>query len=726
MKRINVTLQLDYSDCGVCCLHSIVNFYNGTATIEQLRRLSGTTITGTTMLGLKTAAEKMSFSAMACKTSIEHLININKPTILSVVIDNHNHFVIFFGILNNKKTDNISEMQFHIGDPASGLITYNYSELERIWQNKVCLILEPSEAFKTSKFINREKTEWIKQFLGKDFSLLSITSFIGVLCVGLGMSMFIFSQRLVDDILPTRDSIRLYLGIATVFILLTLKEIFSYLRSYLLIRQAREFNSRVNTYFYKKLLSLQKDFFDTRKIGDLTARLNDIVRIQRVISQLAGSAITDILVVIISTTIIFYYSLVVGIGCILTMPVFFGILYHFNSRVSESQNEAMKGYAMAESNYISTLQGIESIKNFNKENLFETANALVYDFFQKNILSLGKIQIRITILANMFAAFFLIGVLIFTSHEVLNSKMKIGQLIAILGIIAPLLQSTASLAMLFIPISEAKIAFNRMFEFTSLESEYSSDSNIKVERFESISASNIVFRFAGRSPLFKNLDFQVKKGEIIGLLGENGSGKSTLGHLIQKYYNYENGRVVVNQTILHEKIKLSEWRKMTSVVPQNVHIFNTTVLENIAFEDALQKPQEVLSFLKEFGFLEFIESLPQSYLTLVGEEGINLSGGQKQMIALARSMYSRPQLLILDEATSAMDRLSEQFVLELLEKMRNEMGVIFITHRLHIFKNLCDRIYILQNGETTISGDHNTLLLSDNLYSKYWKDLVAQ
>ena len=175
-----------------------------------------------------------------------------------------------------------------------------------------------------------------------------------------------------------------------------------------------------------------------------------------------------------------------------------------------------------------------------------------------------------------------------------------------------------------------------------------------------------------------------------------------------------------------ESINTSLWRNVIGAVPQNIHIFNASVLENIAFDDAKNKTQEVMNFLHQHGFGPFIDSLPQSYMTLVGEEGVNLSGGQKQMIALARALYFKPQLLILDEATSAMDRLSEQFVLQLLQHLKNEMGIIFITHRLHILRSFCDRVYILEKGIITNYGTHDMLLQTENMYSLYWNDLVAE
>jgi ABC-type bacteriocin/lantibiotic exporter with double-glycine peptidase domain len=280
-----------------------------------------------------------------------------------------------------------------------------------------------------------------------------------------------------------------------------------------------------------------------------------------------------------------------------------------------------------------------------------------------------------------------------------------------------------SLAMISIPINEAKIAFDRMFEFTGIEPEAT---NIlpDILSFESLDVEHLTFRFAGRSRILNDISFHVNKGEIIAIMGENGCGKSTLTQILQKNYVPEEGTVLFNSEQHLDDISLATLRNTIGTVPQNIHIFNGTVLENIAFDDAVKRPAEVLKFLESTGIGKFIDTLPQSFLTIVGEEGINLSGGQKQIIALARALYHKPQLLILDEATAAMDRQAEKFVLGLLKELKKEMGIIFITHRLHVLKNFCDRIYILEDGHVSAKGNHEHLLSSQNLYSKYWSDLV--
>jgi ATP-binding cassette subfamily B protein len=384
----------------------------------------------------------------------------------------------------------------------------------------------------------------------------------------------------------------------------------------------------------------------------------------------------------------------------------------------------MGGYALAEANYISTLQGIEAVKSHNKEELFAVDNKSIYENFQGMVFRLGKIQIKLSLLANGFGAAFLTTILLSASYQELANQLKPGELIAVISLCGSLLPAIGNLALVSIPLSEAKIAFDRMFEFTGVEPEKVSGKAV-LTGFNRLRCDEVAFRFAGRRQTLRNISFEVSRGETIAIMGENGCGKSTLTQLLQKHYEPESGRITINGELPLQKVPLGDWRNMVGIVPQNIHIFNGTVLENIAFEDARENQQQALSFLKEYALMPFFELLPQSYSTLVGEEGINLSGGQRQMIALARALYHRPQLLILDEATAAMDRRSEQFVLNLLMELKKEMGIIFITHRLHVLKNFCDRIYVLENGIITQSGSHQQLLQSQNLYSDYWTDLVS-
>jgi ATP-binding cassette subfamily B protein len=718
----SIELQQDQSDCGVACLMSIIKYYGGNSSMETIRKLSGTNITGTTLLGLYQAASSLDFNAEGCEADIAALYKHPSPVILHVLIEEKlEHYVVCYGSkLNEKK-----ELVFIIGNPAKGIVYLSEVELSLIWKSKICLTLEPNQHFILTSDIKSKKRAWIIQLIKEDYPFLGIALLLGIAIAILGIIMSLFSQRLIDDILPKKNFLKLNLGIGLVFLLLLIKEGLSVLRQYFLISQSKNFNNRIIGNFYSKLLNLPKPFFDTRKIGELTARLTDTSRIQRVISQLAGNVVIDSLVAIVVFVVLFNYSWKIALASLFILPVYFILIYRFNKKIIQSQKAIMSSYAMSEANYISTLQGIEPIKNYNKQVLFSINNNIIYGKYQGAVFSFGKIQIKLGFIANSFGVIFLLGVLLFSGHQVLANQLKIGELMAILGLCSTLLPSIANLALISIPINEAKIAFDRMFEFTGIAPENDTESNDLIE-FKQLKLVNVLFRFAGRSPLLKNISFELKKGEIIAIMGENGCGKSTLTQIISKNYEIESGDITINKVYKIKNISFESWRKIIGIVPQQPHIFNGTVIENICFEDAAKNPEKVNQFINDYGFVDFINSLPQSYMTIVGEEGINLSGGQKQMIALARALYHKPQLLILDEATASMDRKSEEFVLKLLSKIKTEMGIIFITHRLHILKRFCDRIYIIENGTTLKNGTHETLLETENIYSHYWNDLITQ
>ena len=711
LKQLNKSfvLQHDQSDCGVACLLSLIQYYQGTNALEKLRELSGTTRQGTTLLGLYQAANQIGFKAQGNEADIKALIDHKQPLILHVVIEEHlQHYIVCYGYENSV---------FIIGDPAKGLSTYSKEDLSKIWKSKTCLTLTPTRDFIKATTIKKSKKSWFIKLLKDDYQLLGISLVLGVVVALLGMAMAIFSQKLIDDILPSQNSAKLITGIGLLAFLLLVRVGFASLREFFLIKQSKDFNNRIIDSFYSSLLHLPKPFFDTRKIGELVARLNDTNRIQRVIKLIANNFIIDILVVLISFGYLFVYSWQTGVIAILSLPIYFVLIFRFNRRIISAQKEVMQGYALSESNYITSMQGISEIKNYNKQAVFDKINALVYGNFQDKIFDLGKINVRLSLLSGILSVLFLISTLSYTSFSVYQKTMTLGELMAVLGIAGSLLPSITNLALIAIPINEAKIAFNRMFEFASIQTE--KEGEINMTDLDVIEIKNLSFRFAGRSQLLKNINIRIAKGEFVAIVGESGSGKSTLGQILQKFYGFENGEITVNGTLNFKELKLENWRSLIGVIPQEIKIFNGNVLDNILLgtEDTVEN---VVKFCQDLGFEKFIADFPQGYATILGEEGINLSGGQKQIIAFARALYKKPHFLILDEATAAMDRNTENFTMQLLSKLKNEVAILFISHRLHTLKNNADYIYILENGIISSKGNHQDLLKTINFYSAYW------
>jgi bacteriocin ABC transporter, ATP-binding/permease protein, putative len=678
------TLQHDQSDCGVACLLSILRLYGGEETLERLRELSGTNREGTTLLGLYQCAQALGFEAEGCEADINALITHNQPLILHVHLkEGQEHYIVCYGYQQDK---------FLVGDPAKGISEISPEEIEAIWQTKICLTLEPNQQFKPSKSKQKERREWFLHLIKDDIRLLVLSALLGVVIGVLGLAMAIFSQRLIDVILPSKDAVALTTGVVLLLLLLLARVGVSVLREYFLLQQSKDFNNRVNHQFYNNLLFLPKPFFDTRKIGELVARLNDTQRIQRVIRQLAGSFVIDVLVVVISIIFLFAYSWVVGLLTFIAVPMCFLIVYRHNTKIITLQREVMQQYALSESNYISSMQGISEIKLGNKQGVFSEVNQRVFDTLQNKIFDLGKVNIHLSWQSGVFSVVMLVGLLSYTSFRVLNGELQLGELMAILGVLGSLLPSVINLALVAIPINEAKVAFLRMYEFSAMQPEQGGD--LPIEAIESIAVKHISFRFAGRKALFTDLSLEVKRGEIVGLMGESGCGKSTLAQLLLRFYEPENGEILVNSKHSLRSLNLERYRTLIGMVPQEIPIFNATLLENILLGSKISV-EELSVFMGTYQLESYFSQFPQGLATMVGEEGINLSGGQKQILALTRALLRNPQLLILDEATSALDKETEAFVLEILRQIKPHTAILMISHRKDVLLEIADRIVIL-------------------------------
>ncbi len=267
-----------------------------------------------------------------------------------------------------------------------------------------------------------------------------------------------------------------------------------------------------------------------------------------------------------------------------------------------------------------------------------------------------------------------------------------------------------------------------MYEFASIAPEFQTTHGVTQSHpvsetgydrigFKSLEVVNLSFRFKGRKRLLHNVNFTVKKGEMIALLGESGCGKSTILQILQKFYAPEGGKITINGKIDWNSLSHKSWRHKIGVVPQDIKIFSGTLLDNIYMGNVTKEAEQIVSFCKTYGFSPYFEQFPQGYLTLLGEEGLNLSGGQKQLVALARVLYQNPQLLLLDEPTAAMDRNMEQFVLNLLLKLKKQMGIILVTHRPKPAYQ-ADTIFIIENGKIVTEGTPTKLRLTQNLFSE--------
>jgi len=253
VKRSHIR-QISNKDCGGACLATIAKFFGGEISLEHLRRLSGTTREGTTVLGLFQAAKKIGLDANPLKTKeIKNLKDLKTPAILHVVMEgNRNHYITYFGFKNNR---------FLIADPGGEVLWVEEGYLRNIWTSMALLSLSPNNDFVCFENLKQKKFIWLHDMVKEDFPILAIMAFLGLVMTVLGLSVSIFSQKLIDEILPNADYKRLSLGLVLVFVLLSARSVTAYIRSKIAVKQSTEFNSKIVSDFYSRLMNLRKEFF---------------------------------------------------------------------------------------------------------------------------------------------------------------------------------------------------------------------------------------------------------------------------------------------------------------------------------------------------------------------------------------------------------------------------------------------------------------------------------
>ncbi len=720
MKELNLikksfTKQYSQFYCGLACLTSIVKYHGGEITQEKLRETSGTTLQGTSMLGLYQSAQKLRFEVKGYEADFENLKKMEAPVILHILKEgNLEHYVVCYGYDNST---------FTIGDPGIGILEYTEEELEAVWKSKAMLVLAPGDGFKRKKTESENQWNWIKGLIKEDVPVLSVAALMGVVLSVLGLAVAIYTQKLIDKILPSGDRELLFKSLAIFVAILLARAFIGYIRGIMLIRQSKEMNIRVVSSFFGKLLLLSSSFFDGTSTGDMIGRLNDSQRIQRVVISLSSNILIDVLVIISSLTYIFMLSLSTGMITLLAIPVFGLLAWRYNKKIINKQREVMQTYALTESKYIDTIQGIRVIKSGNKESLLAKSVQAVYNFFQEKSLELGLLGNKINLWAQTGSVVLLSAVIAWTSFLVLGHELLLGQMMAIVSIAGSLVTSVINTTMANIQFQEAKIAFERMYEFSAAEPEYVLEEPVVQEPvdIQSLELKELNFRFPGKGLLLKGISMKFEKGKAVTIFGEIGCGKSTLMAILQRFYPFESGEISVNGSDW-SKMPVPEWRNHIAVVSQHVKLFNGTILENICLQEN-PNVQEVVSFCRESGLDPFIREFQQGYATIIHENSANLSGGQQQLIALARALYRKPQVLLLDEATAAMDRRSEQFVLKLLQQKKKEMMVVFVTHRVQLARHT-DYIYVIENKQIAASGTHEEIVLCNSLYREAFEEIV--
>ncbi|MDQ2179752.1 peptidase domain-containing ABC transporter [Marinifilum sp. D714] len=709
--------QHDITDCGAACLASISAHFKLKLPISRIRQMAGTDKKGTNALGLIKAAEKLGFTAKGVRGELDSLSKIPLPAIAHVVVKEVlQHYVVIY-----KVTDKYVEVM----DPGDGQIhKKSIAEFEKEWTG-VLILMVPNESFVKKD----EKVSNISRFfflLKPHKSILFQALFGAIVYTVLGLSTSIYIQKLTDFVLVDGNKNLLNLLSIGMVVLIIFQIFIGTSKTVMVLKTGQLIDSRLILGYYKHLLKLPQRFFDTMRIGEIISRINDAVKIRAFINDTAINLIVNVFIVFFSFALMFIYSWKLALAMALIIPLY-TLVYFITNRLNKKQErKVMERAADLETQLVESLNSVKTIKQLSLEDF---ANLKTETRFI-NLLQTGyKSGLNAIFSGNsseFLSRIFTIVLLWFGGYLVIDQTITPGELMSFYAIIGYFTGPVASLIGMNKSVQNALIAADRLFEIMDLERE-EEENMIELDKQHQgdLIFQDVSFSYGTRVDVFEKFNMQIPHGKITAIIGESGSGKTTIAALVQKLYPLNDGNIYIGN--VNVKYASNEsLRNYVGIVPQNLDLFAGNVIENIAVGEFQPNMERILEICKQIGILDFIEELPNGFQTWLGENGASLSGGQKQRLAIARALYCDPQVLILDEATSSLDSISEEQVQNCIRGLKEQgKTIVLIAHRLGTVLQ-SDKIIVLEKGKLMEEGSHSELYENQGKYYQMWQKQMPE
>jgi len=712
-KGINIKQQ-DITDCGAACLASVAAYFGLKYPIARIRQFAFTDKKGTNITGMLEAAGKLGLDAKGVKGPLECLPNLPLPVVAHVIVKEAlQHFVVIY---------KVSKESIWVMDPGDGkLHKKTVVEFAKEWTG-VLILMHPNETFEKG---NLKKSTWRSfiDLLLPHKSVMTQALFGAVIYSILGLSTSVYIGKITDYVLVDQNINLLNLMGIIMILIIILRVFIGAMKSILALKTGQRIDASLILGYYKHLLTLPQSFFDTMRIGEILSRVNDAVKIRAFINNVSLDWVVNFLILIFTLGLMLVFSWKLSVITLLSAPLFFLIYFLFNRLNKKYQRKMMESSADLEAHLVESLTAVSTIKQFGIEAFANLKTEMRFVHLIKNTYksSFGSIMANGGI--EFVSAGITVALLWAGSYSVIHRELTPGTLLLFYSLIGYVLTPVGKLISSNQTIQDALIAADRLFQIMDLEREEDESKKIEWERERvgDIRFENVAFRYGSGKPVFESLNLVIPKGQTTAIVGASGSGKTTLACLLQHLYPIRAGNIYMGDYSISQ-ISNESLRRLVGSVPQQIELFAGTIIENIAIGDFDPNMKRVAELCEQLGIREMIERLPHSYLTPIGEHGASLSGGERQRIAIARALYKDPEILILDEATSSLDSVSEKFVKHTLDAMAKQgKTIIIIAHRLSTVKN-ADRIVVLSEGKTVETGTHQQLLEKEGVYDRLWKE----
>ncbi|MDR0380986.1 MAG: peptidase domain-containing ABC transporter [Oscillospiraceae bacterium] len=714
MPRYVCVKQYDITDCGAACLATISKQYGLKIPITRIRDVAGTDKQGTNAYGLVKAAERLGFSAKGVKGSQEAFFSpFPLPCVAHVIVDGSLlHYVVIH---------KITQKQVILADPAKGIRKLTPEEFFKEWTG-VLILMAPTQQFEKG---DHTKSIWSRFFhlLIPQRSLLINIFFASIVYTVLGLGASFYFKIMMDEILPNlleRSLTVVSIGMIALYLFQTLLGSF---RSHMLLYMSQKLDINLILGYYSHVLWLPMKFFGTRKVGEIISRFMDASKVREAISGATLTIMIDTIMALVGGVILYMQNSTMFVIAAIVVLLYGVIVFSFNKPLQKINRKSMEENAQLTSFLVESLNGIETVKAFNSERSANLETEKKFVRLQRTLFHTGVLGNISGSLSGFISAVGGVVILWAGASFVIRGDLSIGQLLTFNALLAYFLDPVKNLINLQPMMQTAIVASDRLGEILDLDQEKTESEDKKIRPAtlrEPIRVQGLDFRYGTRNLVLQDISLTINPGEKIAFVGESGSGKTTLVKLLLHFYPWEKGEISIGPYDIKD-IQLEWLREKIAYISQDVFLFSGTIFENLTLGLPDPSMEDVVRVATMTCAHDFINAFPLRYETQLEENGANLSGGQKQRLAITRALLKKPDILIMDEATSNLDSITEKAIGRMIDEQTHGITTLIIAHRLSTIMR-CDTIYIMDKGHFVESGTHAALMARRGAYYRLWKE----
>lgn len=529
------------------------------------------------------------------------------------------------------------------------------------------------------------------------------------------------SKYLIDDVLVKQDKKMFMLVVVAVFVSTIIKVVAAYYSNIASNYVTETIKREIKIDIFSHLQKLPMEYFKKNKLGDILSKLTNDTSMLGRIGFIVFEMFKEFLTVLALTIRLFQVDYILALVSLVLMPVIIRVVRKYTKKIRKSGRERQDTTGRLTAFTQETLSGVFVIKAFNNISYvikkYADFSQEEFEYSYKNT----KIKAKVSPINEIITTFMVLLVVIYGGYKILIIKtITSGDLISFVTALGLMHQPLKRLINKNNDLQDALPSADRVVEIfdEKIEQEYYDEKKELVEQIRTIDFKNLNFKYSdSENYVLKNINLNVKAGEIVAFVGKSGSGKTTLVNLLARFFNTSEGEILVNNINI-KNIPLEKYREKFAVVPQETFLFSGTIRDNISFGRKVSE-EEIVTALKMANAYDFIMEFPNKLDTQVGERGTLLSGGQKQRIAIARALIKNPEIMILDEATSALDSESEKLVQVALDELMKNRTTFVIAHRLSTIIR-ADKIVVMEDGEIKEIGKHSDLLEINGIYKNLY------